>query len=130
MLSRRRIMEKDFDINKPENRKCDRHTQRRILTINLLGSLSLVFSLISMFLMLTSFYSHPEDNLMMIGLFFSTIVFSLIGLIGGMIGYLKTRIIRKNGTYATTGLVLNLFGIIINALEIIGTLAFFTAVII
>lgn len=123
-------MEKDFDINKPENRKCDRHTQRRILTINLLGSLSLVFSLISMFLMLTSFYSHPEDNLMMIGLFFSTIVFSLIGLIGGMIGYLKTRIIRKNGTYATTGLVLNLFGIIINALEIIGTLAFFTAVII
>ncbi|NLD27116.1 MAG: hypothetical protein GX661_07130, partial [Acholeplasmataceae bacterium] len=115
-------MEKEFNIKPPEKKKNEFY--KRIFTLNLLGCVSLFFSLLSLFLMLTGFYSHDQDDLMRIVLFFSTIVFSLLGLIGGTIGFLKAQIIRKNGSYVTTTLVLNIFGIIINTLEIIGTITF------
>lgn len=117
-------MEKEFNIKPPEKKKNEFY--KRIFTLNLLGCVSLFFSLLSLFLMLTGFYSHDQDDLMRIVLFFSTIVFSLLGLIGGTIGFLKAQIIRKNGSYVTTTLVLNIFGIIINTLEIIGTITFYT----
>ena len=42
----------------------------------------------------------------------------------GTIGFLKARILKKGGYYATTGSVLNLFGLIINAGEIIALIIF------
>jgi hypothetical protein len=111
------------DMSLQELKRHERRKKKNLLVINSLGGISLTFSLLSMFLIMTTLVSRTEDELMLVGLIFSTFVFSLIGIICGMIGYLKAKIFRKSGYYATTGIVLNLFGIILNGLEIFGTIA-------
>ena len=102
----------------------DRRKQKRQLVINILGAITLAFSFVSLFLILTLLLREEDDRLMQIGLVFSTFVFSLIGMMCGTIGFLKARILKKGGYYATTGSVLNLFGLIINAGEIIALMIF------
>lgn len=111
------------EISFQELKRSEKRKQKNVLIINSLGGISLSFSLVSMFLILALLISKSQNELTYIGLIFSTILFSLIGIICGTIGFLKARIHKKGGYYATTGTVLNLFGIIINALEIIGTIA-------
>ena len=94
-----------------------------MLVLNALGCVSLALSLVSMFLILAIILTDTDDKIIQIGMIFSVLVFTLIGMICGTIGFLKARIIRKSGYYATTGLVLNSFGLIINALEMSGLLA-------
>lgn len=101
-----------------EIKKKEKYIKKNIIIINTLGILSLIFSCISLFLILILLFNDSNEDLIRIGLVFSIVVFSLIGLIFGLIGFLKAKIIRKSGTYVTSGIVLNLIGEILNGLEI------------
>ncbi|HHX80948.1 MAG TPA: hypothetical protein GX692_07790 [Acholeplasmataceae bacterium] len=113
------VFEKSID----EIKRYERKKQKNMLVLNALGCVSLALSLVSMFLILAIILTDTDDKIIQIGMIFSVLVFTLIGMICGTIGFLKARIIRKSGYYATTGLVLNSFGLIINALEMSGLLA-------
>lgn len=117
-------MEKQvFENSFSDFKRFEPKKQKPHLAINILGGFSLAFSLLSLFLILAMILAESEDKLMQIGLIFSALVFSLIGMICGTIGFLKAKIIKKGGHYATTGFVLNIFGFAINAFEIIGLIA-------
>lgn len=111
-----------FEKSLNELKRFERKKQKNLLVINALGGISLALSLLSMFLILTLILTDTNDKIIQIGMIFSVLVFALIGMICGTIGFLKARIIRKAGYYATTGFVLNAFGLIINALEMSGLL--------
>lgn len=111
-----------FEKSLNELKRFERKKQKNLLVINALGGISLALSLLSMFLILALILTDTNDKIIQIGMIFSVLVFALIGMICGTIGFLKARIIRKAGYYATTGFVLNAFGLIINALEMSGLL--------
>lgn len=93
---------------------------RGIVITVVLGTISLLFTIISLFLILITVNEYYYNNgVTMIALLFSILIFSLLGLICAVIGFLKARIIHKSGKYATTGSVLNSFGILLNIIEII-----------
>lgn len=118
------IMDKQFfEENLKEIRYCEKR-RKRVLGVNILGGISLAFSFVSLFLILAILLRETDDRLMQFGLVFATLLFSLIGMIMGTIGFLKARILKKGGYYATTGTVLNLFGLVISTLEVAGLLAF------
>ena len=111
-----------FEKSLNELKRFERKKQKNLLVINALGGISLALSLLSMFLILALILTDTNDKIIQIGMIFSVLVFALIGMICGTIGFLKARIIKKAGYYATTGFVLNAFGLIINALEMSGLL--------
>ena len=65
----------------------DRRKQMRQLVINILGAITLAFSFVSLFLILTLLLREEDDRLMKIGIDYNTFLYSQNGMICGTIGY-------------------------------------------
>ena len=85
-----------------------------------MGAFSLAFAALSLYSLMLGYYCYliKDDTFTILSIIFSICLFGITGIISGLIGFFKARIVRKGGIYVTCGYTLNLSGIVICCVEI------------